>query len=185
MMYRRTFIATFVTLGLAGCSLPMTQRSAPRPVMDRSYDLREFRFQAPSDLKVSESESYYPTADVVWRGDPQGPRVSQIRDMFEYAVDRNRGVVVGRRPIDLEVALVRFHGVTNRTRYSVGGVYNIVFDLTVRDAMTGAVIEPTRRVVGNLDAPGGEEAVRLEQSGQTEKVRVRDFLTGFLRSQLV
>lgn len=185
MMHRRTFFSAALLLGLAGCGVPLTQRSAPRPVMARSYDLRVFRFQALPDLTISESESLYPTADIVWRGDPSGPRITQIGDMFEEAADRSRGVLSGRTPVDVEVTLVRFHGVTNRTRYSVGGVYNVVFDLTVRDASTGAVIEPPRRIVGNLDAPGGEEAVRLEERGQTERVRVTDFLTSLLRAQLV
>lgn len=35
-------------------------------------------FAASSDLSVSESNSYYPNADVVWRGDPIGDRIQQI-----------------------------------------------------------------------------------------------------------
>jgi hypothetical protein len=57
--------------------------------------------------------------------------------------------------------------------------------MTVRNAVTGAVIEPTRRVVGNLEAPGGERATQLESQGQTQKVRVTDFLASLLRAQLV
>lgn len=184
-MHRRTFITTLPLLGLMGCGVPLAQQSAPRPVLQRSYDLRGFNFSAMPDLVVSESETYYPTADIVWRGDPRGPRVAQIQRLFEDAAARNRAVLTGRVPVAVDVTLVRFHGVTNRTRYSVGGVYNVVFDMRVRNADTGAVIEPARRVVGNLDAPGGARAVQLEESGQTQKVRVTDFLTGLLRAQLV
>ncbi|MCK0094276.1 hypothetical protein MWU60_01730 [Yoonia sp. F2084L] len=184
-MHRRTFIASIALLGLAGCGSALTPQSAPRPVMARSYDLRGMNFAALPDLEVSESERFYPAADIVWRGDPPGPRLPQIEQLFQDAAARNRTVLTGDVPIAIDVTLVRFHGVTNRTRYTVGGVYNIVFDLTIRDATTGAVIEPTRRVVGNLDAPGGERAVRLEDAGQTQKVRVTDFLTGLLRAQLV
>lgn len=185
MMKRRTFIAGTLMVGVAGCGVPLAQRSAPRPIMNRSYDLRGLNFAAQSDLTVSEQESFYPTADIVWRGDPKGPRIAQIGQMFETAAARNRPVLNGNVPIVVDVTLVRFHGVTNRTRYTVGGNYNVVFDMTVRDANTGAVIEPTRRVAGDLDAPGGETAVRLEESGQTQKVRVTDFLTSLLRAQLV
>lgn len=184
-MHRRTFIASFALLGLAGCGNALTQQSTPRPVMTRSYDLRGLNFAAPPDLSVSESEGFYPAADIVWRGDPRGPRLPQIEQLFRDAADRNRSMLIGDMPVTIDVTLVRFHGVTNRTRYTVGGVYNIVFDLTIRDATTGAVIEPTRRVRGNLDAPGGERAVLLEDAGQTQKVRVTDFLTGLLRAQLV
>lgn len=163
----------------------MGMKSDPRPQMDRSYALKGFNFNALEGLTVSEDESFYPTADVVWRGDPLGPRIPQIAAMFAEAAARNRRVVNGTLPVTVDVTLVRFHGVTNRTRYTVGGVYNVVFDMTVRNATTGDVIEPTRRVVGNLDAPGGTRATVLESEGQTQKVRVTDFLTSLLRSQLV
>lgn len=184
-MQRRAFLGAMAVLGLAGCSVPFAVRTEARPEITRSYRLSQFSFSAPSNLIVSEREGYYPTADIVWRGDPLGPRVTQIERMFDTAAWRNTDVLTGSVPIILEVELVRFHGVTNRTRYSVGGVYNIIFNMTVRDARNGAVIEPKRRVVGNLSAPGGEQAVRLEEDGQTEKVRVTDYLTGLLRAQLI
>ncbi|MEO1639332.1 MAG: DUF6778 family protein [Pseudomonadota bacterium] len=183
-MQRRGFLI-MAFAGLAGCGVPLGVTSDPRPVMTRSYDLRGMRFAARPNLIVSEREGYYPAADIVWRGDPLGPRVDQIEALFQAAVDRNRSVLIGSTPIILEITLVRFHGVTNRTRYSVGGIYNVIFEMTVRNAVTGEIVEPPRTVVGNLDAPGGERAVRLEESGQTQKVRVTDFLTGLLRAQLV
>jgi hypothetical protein len=161
------------------------QGSEPRPSMERSYELVGLNFSAKEGLVVSEDNGFYPNVDVVWRGDPVGPRVAQIGAMFETAAARNRGVIGGQTPVVLDVTLIRFHGVTERTRRSVGGVYNIIFSMTVRDARTGAVIEPPRRLVANLDAPGGSRGAQLEQSGQTEKVRVVDFLTTVLRAQLI
>ncbi|EBA11320.1 lipoprotein, putative [Roseobacter sp. CCS2] len=172
-------------IGLAGCGGGAGLQGTARPQMDRSYALRGFRFDAQAGLRIAESESFYPAADVVWRGDPIGPRIPQIAVMFEEAATRNRAILNGSFPVDVDVTLVRFHGVTNRTRFTVGGVYNVVFDMTVRRAGTDEVIEPTRRVAGNLDAPGGERAARLDAAGQTQKVRVTDFLTSLLRAQLV
>ena len=185
MMHRRFFLGGIALTGLAGCAVPFREQGEPRPEMARSYRLGGFSFTAPSNLIVSERESYYPTADIVWRGDPLGPRARQIERMFDDAYWRNASLLNGTTPVRMDVTLVRFHGVTNRTRYSVGGVYNIVFDMTIRHASTGEVLEPTRRVAGNLSAPGGEEAVRLEEEGQTEKVRVTDYLTQLLRAQLI
>lgn len=184
-MHRRTLIAAPFFLTLAGCGLPIGQSSEPRLEVSRDYNLNGFAFAAQEGLTVSERENYYPSGDIVWRGDPRGPRVAQIEAMFTEAANRNKTVINGGQPVNVAVTLVRFHGVTNRTRYSVGGVYNVIFEITITDASTGAVIEPTRRVLGNLDAPGGEQAVELEEAGQTQKVRVTDFLTGLLREQLV
>jgi len=184
-MHRRNFITSLSILALGGCGTAFGQKSGPRPQMARSYRLGAFSFAAQEGLRISESESFYPDADVVWRGDPIGPRIPQIAAMFETAAARNRSVLDGVFPVDIELTLVRFHAVTNRTRYTVGGVYNVIFDLTIKSAASGEIIEPTRRVVGNLDAPGGERAARQDQAGQTQKVRVTDFLTSLLRAQLI
>lgn len=187
MMLRRSFLASSLLTLAAACGGGMDSgnRGTPKPVMLRDYDLRSLRFQAAPGLVVSEEESLYPQADIVWRGDPLGPRLPQIGAMFEAAAARNESIINGSQPITVGITLVRFHGVTNRTRNSVGGVYNIIFDMTVFDANTGAVLEPARRVVGDLDAPGGSRARRQDEQGLTQKVRVTQFLTGLLRQQLV
>ncbi len=185
-MVRAVLSIVVIVFGLAGCAA--TQQRAQDDTgafVSRSYDLREFNFSLSADMTVSENDGYYPIADIVWRGDPPGPRKEQIAAMFETAASRAGQVIDGDVPVAVDVQLVRFHGVTDRTRYSVGGVYNVVFLMTVRDAASGAVIEPARRIAANLDAPGGNRAVELEQSGQTQKVRVTDFLTTVLRSELL
>ncbi len=184
-MFKRLLVALVMLVGLVACAGGQTgvRSTAPEGVQ-RSYQLADMRFSASPELKVSEATGYYPIADVVWRGDPWGERIPQIAAMFETAVARNKPALRGSQPVVIDVQLVRFHGVTDRTRYSVGGVYNIIFLMTVRDAGSGVVIEPVRRVVANLDAPGGSQAVVLEQSGQTQKVRVTDFLTQVLRREL-
>lgn len=185
-MLRRTFLSTSVIALTSACSPNLFGSGAvPKPVMVRSYDIQNLRFGAIPDIVVSEQESFYPQADVVWRGDPSGPRVAQIGEMFQAAFDRNRSTLNGTTPVDIQITLVRFHGVTDRTRLSVGGVYNIIFNMTVIDARSGAIIEPARLITGNLNAPGGARGRALIESGQTQKVRVTDFLTGLLRQQLV
>jgi len=185
MFINRLVIAAAITLGVSACSLEDIGSVGQPPIeVERSYVLSDFTFGASDGITVSEEEGYYPVADIVWRGDPRGPRVEQIGAMFQTAFDRSQKNVRGAVPVVVDFELRRFHGVTNRSRYSVGGVYNIVFNLTVRDARSGEVIEPSRRVVANLDAPGGNEAVVLEESGQTEKVRVTDFLTTVLMDEL-
>ncbi|WP_296425067.1 DUF6778 family protein [Yoonia sp.] len=181
------FLIMFMALiGMAACDAPAKNRVGAFEVpVARSYALQGITFTASPDLRVSESDGFYPRTDVVWRGDPLGPRIAQIAALFETAAARNRAVLNGDVPVVADITLLRFHGVTNRTRSTVGGVYNIIFMMTVRDARSGAVIEPARRIVANLRAPGGREAIKLDDTGQTEKVRVTDFLTSVLRSELL
>ena len=156
---------------------------APQQIT-RDYALADLVVVVPRELEVSERNGYYPFADIVWRGDPVGDRHAQIEELFRVAGDRAAPAIDGSREVIAQVQIVRFHGVTERTRYSVGGVYNMVFDLTVLDAQTGQVLEPARRIVADLPAPGGQAALELERAGQTERVRVLDFLTYTLGQEL-
>lgn len=187
-MLRRIFGIVVILVTLAACGAgPFTGQSDPRPQMARAYDLTGFSFAARPDLTVSESNQYYPSADIVWRGDPAGDRIVQIEALFAEAVRRNLGTgdaLTATRSVTADIVLERFHGLTQRAQFSTGGVYNIVFHLTVRDAATGDVIEPARRIVANLDAWDSAENARLEQAGVTQKMRVTDFLTDVLRQQL-
>jgi hypothetical protein len=187
-----------VVLAVAGCArVEAPSRNMPldipalgsvageEGVVARNYALEEVRAVVPAELRVSERNSYYPFADIVWRGDPVGDRHAQIAALFREAGDRLAAPAGdGQRPVIAEVTLLRFHGVTERTRYSVGGVYGIRFMLAVRDAATGELIEPPRLVATSLPAPGGQAAVELERAGQTERVRVIDHLAFAIAREL-
>jgi hypothetical protein len=150
----------------------------------RDYRLEDVRFAAPADLTVSEANSFYPLADIVWRGDPLGDRKAQIADIFETAITRGADGLDGETPIVVDIELARFHSLTERTRYTIGGTHSIKFDLTIRDAETGAVLEPTRRIDADLPALGGQAAVRAEQRGETQKVRILAHLSALFRETL-
>lgn len=158
--------------------------SADAQVVERNYAVQNITFTAPEDLSVSERNWYYPLADIVWRGDPVGDRKEQIGAMFYTAAQRGVMQQEGAVPVILDIELIRFHGVSERTRFSVGGNYNIVFWLSVRHAETGVLIEDARKVVLNLSAPGGSAAILAEQRGQTEKVRVTDYLTQVFKDEI-
>ncbi|MBU2993642.1 hypothetical protein Q4555_12610 [Octadecabacter sp. 1_MG-2023] len=142
------------------------------PQVLRDYSLHAVRFAIPADMTVSEANSYYPIADIVWRGDPLGDRSEQISEMFQSSIRAAGLGLTGATPVIADVELVRFHSLTERTRYSVGGVHSIKFDLTIRDAETGEVLEPTRRINGDLPGLGGYAALAADNSGETQKVRI-------------
>lgn len=153
-------------------------------VLPRDYHLVDLQVDVPAELRVSEGNGYYPLTDIVWRGDPVGNRHIQIAAMFETAGDRVATKLSSGRPVLAAVEVERFHGVTERTRFTVGGVYHIVFNFGIFDAETGEEIEPVRRVAQSLSAPGGVAAIMADHRGQTEKVRVTDFLTVVLMDEL-
>ncbi len=194
MMKLIRFLAlAFLALSVTACgSIETATRNLPldvpplasdEQVLTRNYSVQGMTFAASDELQVSERNSYYPFVDIVWRGDPIGDRRQQIGAIFQTAADRVALTNDGAIPVVLDIELVRFHGVTERTRFSVGGNYHIVFMMAVRHAETGVLIEPGRKIVGNLSAPGGSAAILADQRGQTEKVRVTDYITQMLKDE--
>ncbi len=189
----KLFALGAVCAAMTACStVDVVSRNAPletprlsaeqAPQVLRDYSLHSIRFAVPQDMTVSEANSYYPIADIVWRGDPLGNRAEQISAIFQTSIRAAGEGLSGQRPVTVDVELVRFHSLTERTRYSVGGVHSIKFNLTVRDAQTGEIVEATRRIDGDLAALGGYAALAADNQGQTQKVRITNHLSNlFLR----
>lgn len=150
----------------------------------RDYSLHSINFAVPADLRVSEANSYYPIADIVWRGDPFGDRPAQITDIFQTAIAAAGEGLTGNVPVTVDVTLLRFHGLTERTRYSVGGVHSIRFEMTVRDAQTGEALEGPRVILADLAALGGQAAIQADAQGQGQKVRITTHLTSLFYREL-
>ena len=162
-----------------GPALPVTPAAA-------GYAIKALQIDVPRSLTVSEANTYLPRADIVWRGDMPGDRHAQIEGLFRDAM--TDGVTrigdAGTRPVTLMITVRRFHGVTEKTRYSVGGVHNIVFDLAFVDPQTGALLAPVRQIAADLAEPGGNEAIALDAAGQTQRVRLRAHLAQVLVDEM-
>lgn len=195
MKLLKVFAFGAIAAALTACSAVDTvTRNAPletprlgateTPQVLRDYALHSIRFAVPEDMTVSEANSYYPIADIVWRGDPLGNRSEQISSIFQTAIMSAGEGLTGSIPVTVDVELARFHSLTERTRYSVGGVHSIKFDLTIRNAATGEVLEPTRRINGDFAALGGYAALAADNQGQSQKVRITTHLTNLFLSEL-
>lgn len=198
MLITRSVVAVSLALGLAACAqTPDYVRNADYAGVTRaelgdtplvnpgdgiggsalpSYSVAELNVTVPRSLEVSESNSYYPGGDIVWRGDPFGDRYEQVEAIFRAGMEQGISEVSGARPVIADIVVERFHSLTERARYTVGGVHSIRFTITLRDAETGEVVEPTRTVQADLKAYGGLTALRAEAAGQTQKARVTEHL---------
>lgn len=148
------------------------------------YTVEDVQVTVPRTLKVSEANVFYPMADIVWRGDPVGDRYTQLTTIFQDAAAQATAGMAGPRKARVQIDLVRFHGVTEKTRYTIGGTHDMVFDLTVLDAATGDVIDGPRRVTADAKAAGGQAAIAEEQAGRTQKVVVTEKIVETLRREL-
>ena len=158
--------------------------AAPTAIPPQAMKVASINVRVPQTLTVTESNGYYPRADIVWRGDDLGDRRQQVQAIFENAFAEGTRGLNGDTPVIIDVQVKRFHSLTERARERVGGVHNMEFFLTVYDANTGAVILPARLVEANLPALGGVAAIEAVQRGQTQKVRVSTYLSMVIQDEL-
>ncbi|MEM9436737.1 MAG: DUF6778 family protein [Pseudomonadota bacterium] len=189
-MLKRLFSISLIAFSLGACSTydPAT-RNAPLEVpsfqaAQPSFDVTELRVAVPKSLSVSEANMYYPVADIVWRGDPIGNRHKQILDIFAGSAQEAQAKLEGVQPVIVNIEVARFHSLTEKARYTVGGVHSIKFDMTVRSAETGDVIVPTRRINADLAALGGRAAIEAERNGVTQKSRISSHLAYIIEQEL-
>ena len=138
----------------------------------------------PQSLKVSERNSYYPGGDIVWRGDAIGNRHQQVKAIFDTGLAQGTSPMDGLLPIRLDIRVERFHALTEKARYTTGGVHSITFAMQIRDFTTGAAIGEARLVKADLNAFGGQQALRAEASGLTQKVRITNYLAEVIHQEL-
>jgi hypothetical protein len=155
-----------------------TVRVAPR------YNVAEVRVSVPAKLRVSEANRFFPVADIVWRGEPPGERHAQVRAIFEQAMKAGTAQMRSGPKVVVDIEVVRFHCLTEKTRYTVGGFHSLHFILTVRDAATGTIIEGPRRVEADVKASGGARAIAEDEAGRTQRVVVVEALTRAILREL-
>jgi hypothetical protein len=92
-------------------------------------------------------------------------------------------MTLGRGAI-VSLEVTRFHGLTEKARYTVGGNYAMHFLMTVRDAVTGEILDGPRPVVADVRGVGGVRAIAEDNAGRTELEVVTERLADVLRGEL-
>lgn len=196
MKLTKLIAALSLAVGLSACasSGPISE-TATRNAADASstlvapeltarsadWRLADVRVRVSGDLRVSEANRYYPIADIVWREDPFGDRRAQVAKILDDGMTAGLTHLNGSRPVFFDVDLSRFHSLSEKARYSVGGVHNIEFTLTVIDAATGVALHGPIDMEIDLKAYGGEQAFAAERQGLTQKVRIQNHLASSMR----
>ena len=203
MSYRLS-AALMLSLGLAACgaTMPVASRNAllaldpiaaPAATQAQAsgvamitpqFNVQAVNISVPDDLRVSEANVYYPIADIVWRGDPYGERHDQVKTIFQDAMATGTAGFTSGRPVVIDIEITRFHCLTEKTRFSFGGVHSVKFILTLRDAQSGAVIEAPRLVVADIKASGGAVAMAEEARGLTQRIVIESHLVEVIKREL-
>lgn len=156
--------------------------SAPVPT---SFNIQAVQVNVPRTLTVSEKNRYYPGGDIVWREDPLGDRYAQVQKIVQDAMIQGVSQLTpGTVPAVLHIEMTRFHALTQKARYTVGGVHSIQFMMSLRNPETGQLYGEPKFVKADFDALGGQAAVRAEQAGRTQKVRITNHLIGVIQAEM-
>jgi len=148
------------------------------------WTVADVRVSVPETLPTTEADVYYPMADIVWHGDPVGNRHQQVDRIMDDGLTAGLAGLNGDRPVFVDVEVQRFHSVSPKTRNTIGGVHNMLFDMTVLDARTGEVLVGTRRHKVDLKAFGGRRALKAERQGLSQKYRIKAHLQQWVAETL-
>jgi hypothetical protein len=109
---------------------------------------------------VSEAHGIKPRADIVWREDAPGDRYVQVEGIMRDALAPALRSMQGDVPVQVVVELTRFHALSERSRYTIGGQHEIEFVYVVRHAETGALLAGPEAVDLTFRALGGQRRSR-------------------------
>jgi len=177
-------------LGLSACAAPFdVSRNASistiAPVIaaqTQDWSISGVEIAVPRTLSVSEANSIKPAADIVWREDAPGDRYAQVEAILTSALAPVLQPRAGAAtPVIVSLEVTRFHALTERARYTIGGQHEIEFILTVRHAETGEILSGPRDVDLTFRAEGGRQAVAAEAQGITQRVRITERLQEWAR----
>ena len=187
---RLMILVLTAAFGLSACmmteapSRAQTEGQVLLTAPEQGFAVKAVHVSVPRSLVVSEENSYLPIADIVWHGEAQGDRYQQVGAIFADAMQRGTYGFYQGRPVVLDVVVTRFHALTEKTRRSIGGRHNLKYDLTLRDAVTGAVLGPVRHVDASVRGAGGAQAQAQDRAGQTQKVVVTLALMNSIQQEL-
>jgi Family of unknown function (DUF6778) len=187
-MKRRTWIAgALAALALAGCSgsWQVAYDTGLDPEVTRGWKLVDVIALVPEDLSVSNNNSYAPSADIVWHGEPFGDRRAQVAAIIDDGLTMGATELQGTRPVTITARVIRFHAVTPAAvARAPSAVHNIRYVIQVLDAQTGDPLTAPQEISADLEAYVGAAAIAAAINGQTQRVRIVDHLANVTRGWL-
>lgn len=157
---------------------------APVP-LNPSYHVVEVNVEVPASLTTSEVNGIKPRVDILWQEDPlgDGDRHDQVDELMTAALEAGVAALDGERDVVLDVVMTRFHALTKRTRYSIGGEHEVWMYMAVRDAETGELLEPAR-LIGFDARITPDEALANEARGLNQRLEITGLVEEMIRYEL-
>lgn len=159
LLTRRHFgLTALVASGmlLAGCStnFAISYDDLPKETA-QSWTVTKVVVVAPDTLSVSEADSYVPSGDIVWRGDPPGDRRAQVAAIVKAGVIEGTKSLKGPIPVFMDVQVTRFHALSIKSYLKAPygtGVNSTDFIITVRRASDGEILQGPTKIESDFPA---------------------------------
>ena len=153
--------------------------------IDSAIRIVRYDVIVPRELTVSEANLYWPMADIVWRDDPPGDRHQQIQKLVEDSMEWGLTAFNAGNQAIVTIEIQKFHALSQKARYTVGGVHTMRFQMLVWDATSGEPIYGPVAINADLNALGGAAAIQADAEGRTQKARIRQHLAGTVQRALL
>jgi len=166
-------------LALAGCSSSWTVAydDVTASKSPSNWHVHNVVVTVPGTLTQSDVNSFAPDADIVWHGELNGDRRTQVARIVRDGIFQGTRDLNGPRGVEIAVTLRHFHAVTPRAvSRAPGAVHNISYDIQVFDDITGEPITEQESISADLEAMVGHAAVVSAIEGRTQKVRIINHL---------
>jgi len=184
-MMRRAVIFLFVLFAACGDVAVESTQPIVQGKINPKVNVVSWSVNVSRELTTSEANAYYPMVDIVWRDDPPGDRHAQVEKVLRDATAWGMSSFRRGRPVTLSIDLVKFHALSQKARYTTGGVHTIRFVMSVKDARTGEYLMEPRKIVADLRAYGAANAIEADRVGRTQKVRITQHIAGTLQQVLI
>lgn len=186
----RLIAAVAAAASLTACaSVETATRNAPlvpeavQPV-SAALSIAAVNVNVPYSLRASEANSYYPMGDIVWRGEPLADRHQQVKAIFEDGLTKAAARTQGSVPVQVNIEVARFHALTEKARYTVGGRHEMQFTIRLTNPETGQAYTEPRKITTNIKAFGGARAIAAERNGITQRLRITDHIGEVVAAEL-
>jgi hypothetical protein len=171
-------VAMAAALLVAGCSgrFESSYPEAVDPAVSRGWTVRAVDTVVPDSLRLNESNTLAPEADIVWHGEPAGDRRAQVAAIVTEGVTRGAAPLNGSRPVGIRIELQRFHGVTPvAVERSPSAVHSIAYRVWVFDTRDGTTILGPMPIRADLLANTRANAITAT-TGRSERARIVDHI---------
>lgn len=153
--------------------------------VSKSWRVSQINVTVPDRLTVSNQNTFYPNADIVWHGDPPGDRRAQVQKIVQDAARTATSGLRGGTPVVMNLTLEQFHGVSPITlAQAPEAVYNMQFTGQIVDARSGAALTAPTYIFADAPALVGEAGVYAAQFGPSQTEQVTDHLVATFRGWL-